>query len=156
MANDYLSDYLTDLPDLSAYGYGAEDMPGGGFDFYSLPANRSLFRQPGSSSSILDSSFHTKVFKGLFGGDEPSLPRWQKTANREFAQGRALLAAYNALYEPTLDLTRRSAADYGDLYRRASNEALSHNILAARTKRASELSDFQTLGPGYIEALRGS
>lgn len=165
-----------ELPTLA--GYGASDFPGGGFDYYGLDSNQPLFGDPYSSQGggngnnlfnnnplkdipglgiLFDNDLVSKIFGGLFGGnDKPKLPKWQRLANREFAQGRALLTAYDALYQPTLDMARRSASDYGDLYRRASNEALSHDILAARTKRAAELSDFQTLGPAYVESLRAT
>lgn len=83
-----------------------------------------------------------------------SLERWQKLANKEWAQGNAALSAYSRLYEPTLNMARRQAADYGDLYRRASNDQLAFDIRSATTKRQGDLADFKRLGGDYVSQLR--
>lgn len=97
------------------------------------------------------------AIKGLFGGDDrPSKPYWQKLANKEWAQGNAALSAYAQLYEPTLNMARRQAADYGDLYRRASNDQLAFDLRSATTKREGDLADFQRLGGDYVSQLRST
>ena len=86
--------------------------------------------------------------------EKPKAPYWQRLANREWAQGNAALAAQAALYEPTLALTRRAASDYGDLYRKASNEALAFDINANRLQREADISDYMRLGPELLSARR--
>lgn len=98
-------------------------------------------------------------FSSLFGGDgdkKSSLPRWQQLANKEWSQGNAALSAYARLYEPTLNMARRQAADYGDLYRRASNDQLAFDLRSATTKRRGDLNDFQQLGGDYVNQLRAT
>ena len=87
---------------------------------------------------------------------KPKAPYWQRLANKEWAQGNAALAAQAALYEPTLALNRRAAADYGDLYRKASNEALAFDINANRAQREADISDYMRLGPELLSARRTS
>ncbi len=94
---------------------------------------------------------------GLFGGsDKPKQPYWQRLANREWAQGNAALSAYAQLREPTLALARADAADYGDLWRRASNDQLAFDIRSTTTKRGGDLADFEALGPEYVAQLRAT
>lgn len=97
------------------------------------------------------------ISKALFGGDDkPKAPYWQRLANKEWAQGNAALSAYSQLYEPTLNLARRSAADYGDLYRRAANDQLAFDIRSTTTKRNADLQDFERLGGDYVSQLRST
>lgn len=98
-------------------------------------------------------------FSSLFGGGgkkKSSLPKWQQLANKEWSQGNAALSAYARLYEPTLNMARRQAADYGDLYRRASNDQLAFDLRSATTKREGDLADFQRLGGDYVSQLRST
>jgi len=108
----------------------------------------------GAAKNILS---HHPILDGLFGGgdDKPKKPYWQRLANREYAQGYAVLNAYNRLYQPTLEMAQRSASDYGDLYRRAANEALSHNTQSASATRTADLADYSRLAPEYYQAVRG-
>jgi len=99
-----------------------------------------------------------KLVSKLFGGgdDKPKKPYWQRLANKEWAQGNAALSAYAQLYEPTLNLARRQAADYGDLYRRAANDQLAFELRSATTKRQGDLADFEALGGDYVQQLRAT
>lgn len=97
------------------------------------------------------------AIKGFFGGDDkPKKPYWQRLANKEWAQGNAALSAYAQLYEPTLNLAKRQAADYGDLYRRAANDQLAFELRSATTKRQGDLQDFQNLGGDYVSTMRST
>ena len=168
MANDLLG---TDV-------YNSANYPGGGLSYYTSQGqpypggvNTSKPRSAGNATAdSLDklypgnydpTGFLNKfdvvgnAIKGLFGGDDkPKKPYWQRLANKEWAQANAALSAQYQMYEPTLRLNQRAAADYGDLYRRASNDALAHEILSATTKRNADFGDFQRLGPEYVNALR--
>jgi hypothetical protein len=98
-----------------------------------------------------------RIFGEFFGdSQESTLKPWQKLANREWAQGNAVLSAYERLYSPTLALAQRSATDYGDLWRRGSNEQLAHDVLSATTRRGADVADYAKLGPEYIAAQRSS
>ena len=52
------------------------------------------------------------------------------------------LDAYDQLLPGTLDITRRSAAGFGDIYREESEKT-----------RADELASFEKYGPGYVKAI---
>lgn len=146
--------------------YNSAGYPGGGLSAYtsSAPpyANLGYSRSPNELNSIgkkLDPIGIGRMFglNKLFGDKKtPKTPRWQRLANEEWAQGNAALSAYSQLYEPTLNLARRSAADYGDLYRRAANDQLAFEIRSSTTKRDADLQDFQRLGGDYVAAARGS
>lgn len=111
----------------------------------------------GGISSIVDIASGKLPFQSLFGGDDkPKAPYWQRLANREWAQGNAALSAYSQLYQPTLAMAQRSAADYGDLYRRAANDQLAFEIRSSTTKRGGDLADFEALGPEYVAQLRAT
>lgn len=142
------------------------NLPGGSlFDFAGVgaatPPYQNLGYTGGSEPNALvkglgmgDPVFK-KVFGGLFGDDKkPRTPAWQRLANREWAQGNAVLSAYARLYEPTLAINRRQAADYGDLYRKAANETLAHNVTTNRTIREADLADYMRLGPQLLAARR--
>ena len=152
--------YSTDIYSSSAYpGGGLQDLqqftsPGpayidkptytkdntpAGFDLLKDPINRGVARLFGFGSK-----------------KKSSLAGWQKLANKEWAQGNAALSAYARLYEPTLNMARRQAADYGDLYRRASNDQLAFDLRSATTKRQGDLNDFQQLGGDYVTQLRNT
>ncbi len=120
-----------------------------------LGANMLKAGLTGGVSSLVDLAKGKLPFSDLFGGsNKPSTPYWQKLANKEWAQGNAALSAYSQLYEPTLNMARRSAADYGDLYRRAANDQLGFDIRSTTTKRNSDLADFERLGGDYVSQLR--
>jgi hypothetical protein len=141
---------------LALSGGGGGGGGGGGSDFFDIPFLGSIGSKVGNAAQSILS--HHPILGGLFGDDDkkPKKPYWQRLANREYAQGYAVLNAYNRLYEPTLALAQRSAADYGDLYRRASNEQLAHEVTAATTKRHADLSDYARLAPEFIAAQRAS
>lgn len=137
-------------------GGGLFDIPGaggGGRGGFNDPISGKLKKIPGPLGDLFGDV--GGMLGGLFGGKKkPRTPYWQRLAKREIAQGNAALAAYNALYEPTLALAQRSATDYGDLYRRAANEALAHNILSSRETRKADLQDYLDLGPQLLTARR--
>jgi hypothetical protein len=149
----------------------AGSLPGGGFDDIfpgmggiSNDALGGLFNfSPGGGGGGAGDIFKSvarfdPILGGLFGGDEdkPKKPYWQRLANREWAQGNAVLSAFNRLYEPTLALAQRSAADYGRLWRAQSNEQLAHELTSATAKRSGDLADYSRLGPEYIRMMRES
>ena len=157
--------------------YNSANYPGGGLAYYTSAgqpypglATASRPRSSGGSSigtdmlkagltggvsSLVDLAQGKLPFQSLFGGsDKPKAPYWKRLANKEWAQANAALSTQYQMYEPTLRLNQRAAADYGDLYRRASNDALAHEILTATTKRNADFGDFQRLGPEYVAALR--
>ena len=116
---------------------------------------RAFGEQPKAVQTLIDPL--GSMLGGLFGGkDKPKAPYWQRLANKEWAQGNAALSAYAQLYEPTLNLARRQAADYGDLYRRAANDQLAFELRSATTKRQGDLQDFQNLGGDYVSAMRST
>lgn len=87
--------------------------------------------------------------KGLFGAGLLGLDvtgedgkKKKGAAGRLGKKGDKLLAAYEYLYPRTLDLVKKSAADYGDIYRTETDKA-----------RADELEGFQKYGPDYVAAL---
>lgn len=115
-------------------------------------------KNPPPGFDLLKDPFN-KTIASVFGfGSEKksSLPRWQQLANKEWAQGNAALSAYSRLYEPTLNMARRQAADYGDLYRRAANDQLAFELRSATTKRQGDLQDFQNLGGDYVSTMRST
>ncbi len=114
---------------------------------------RAFGEQPKAVQAVIDPL--GSLIGGLFGGkDKPKAPYWQRLANKEWAQGNAALSAYAQLYEPTLNLARRQAADYGDLYRRAANDQLAFELRSATTKHTGDLADFEALGGDYVRQLR--
>src|SRR5690349_20225766 len=128
---------------------GAENLPGGSlFDYVSAAPPYDVAGQGYTTSQpngIVKAFSHgDPIFGSIFGGGDkkPRAPYWQRLANREWAQGNAVLSAYDKLYEPTLALQRRQAADYGDLYRKAAHETLAHNVTSNRTIREADLADY--------------
>ena len=53
-----------------------------------------------------------------------------RLTRKEVAQGRALMKTYQTLYPDTLKLAQQSSQDYGDLYRKASDQARAHDFEA--------------------------
>jgi hypothetical protein len=98
------------------------------------------------------------IFGSLFGRDKrkDNTPAWQKQANKAYNTAFSALSAQQQLYEPTLALTRRGVADFGDLYRRAANDQLGFDLYASGRHRAADQQDFATLGPEYVANLRQS
>ncbi len=153
-------------PDLSQYqspealGGGWESLGGGGAG--GKPFDLSQYGYSYTENPLNDiqrklDPIGGALFGGLFGGSKKSrAPYYKRLANREWAQGNAVLSAFTSLYEPTLALARRSAADYGDLWRRASNEQLSHELKSITAKRTGDLADYAKLGPEYIRMMRES
>lgn len=165
--------YSTDI-------YNSASYPGGGLSYYTSAAppygaNFSTSRPRsagGGRNESLDqlypgtydpTGFLNKfdvvggAIRGMFGGnDRPSKPYWQKLANKEWAQANAAMSAAYQMYEPQLRLAQRSAADYGDLHRRAANDQLAFEMRSATTKRSGDLADFQRLGGDYVAGLRNT
>lgn len=176
MAND---PYSTDI-------YNSAYYPGGGLDYYTSPAPpyprggvatsrprsadnsmralysplnditaRAFGEQPKGVQMAIDPL--GSMLGGLFGGSKrPSTPYWQKLANKEWAQANAAMSAAYQMYEPQLRLAQRSAADYGDLHRRAANDQLAFEMRSATTKRSGDLADFQRLGGDYVAGMRNT
>lgn len=144
----------------------ASQFPGGGFDQinvggggrggFSDPVGDKLQDIPGPLGDLFGSV--GKSFGGIFGGgkDRPRSPYWKRLASREWAQGNAVLTAYNRLYQPTLDLAKRQTKDYGDLYRASANESLAHEITSSTAKRDADLQDYLRLGPELLNARRAA
>jgi len=151
----------------SADIYSSELMPGGGLgDLSAYDSNSPPYVDEPTYSTkrtppgfdLLKDPFN-KAIASVFGfgkKKKSSLTRWQQLANKEWSQGNAALSAYTRLYEPTLAMARRQAADYGDLYRRASNDQLAFDLRSATTKRRGDLNDFQQLGGDYVNQLRAT
>lgn len=60
--------------------------------------------------------FNTGGLISAFGKDKkPKTPQWKRIANREWAQGNAVLSAYERLFPRTLAMVARSKNDFGDL-----------------------------------------
>lgn len=158
----------TDNPYLDQLaGFDPSNMPGGSLADYAGSYNSPPFQnlgytsQPNQVSQLqkaldpIGIDFLGRKIGKFFGKDKkPKTPYWQRLANREWAQGNAALAAQEALYPRTLALQRRQAADYGDLYRRAANEALAHNLRTASATRSADLADYARLAPQYYQATR--
>lgn len=109
-----------------------------------------------SSSAYPGGSLYDYTSTGAPYPSKRKKPYWQRLANKEWAQGNAALSAYAQLYEPTLNLAKRQAADYGDLYRRAANDQLAFELRSATTKRQGDLQDFQNLGGDYVSTMRST
>lgn len=173
MATSPYDNYSADI-------YSSASMPGGGLSYYTSAAppygsvNASRPRSAGGGnsdlskdmlmagltggvSSLVDIAKGKLPFQSLFGGnDKPRTPYWQRLANKEWAQANAALSTQYQMYEPMLRLTQRSAADYGDLWRRAANDQLAFDLRSATTKRRGDLADFQNLSGDYVAQLRAS
>jgi len=66
----------------------------------------------------------------------------RKKAKRQFTPAMATLMAQDALLDPTMDLTRRAAAQYGDLWRDEATKAREYNA-----------DSLLSLGPRYRQAF---
>lgn len=162
--------------------YNSAYYPGGGLDYYTsaappYPSGGAVASRPRSAGSfnVSDQDMLRNIatggiyslagdiskgrlpFSSLFGGGGgSSTPYWKKLANKEWAQANAAMSAAYQMYEPQLRLAQRSAADYGDLYRRAANDQLAFEMRSATTKRSGDLADFQRLGGDYVSGMRNT
>lgn len=66
-------------------------------------------------------------------------------AQKIYSQGKGQLQAYNALLPGTLDLESRSAAGFGNIYRREAAKAAAH-----------DLNMFQALGSQYVQSIKNA
>lgn len=96
----------------------------------------------GGTSSIIDMAQGKMPGSSACGGKDKPKP-WAKTPGGRLGyRGKKVIDAGNYLLPATLDLTRRGAEGFGDIYRSE----------AAKT-REDELKSFEEYGPRYAEAL---
>lgn len=111
----------------------------------------SIFEEGARSAGIggaANAYGYADIGTGLLTGTGPfSKSKTHKTKptleQRLYGKGRSQLRAYDALLDPTLDLTARSAAGFGDIYRTEADKASTH-----------DLNMFQALAPQYVQAIK--
>lgn len=115
------------------------NIPGNEIPGTSIASNAALDIMSGGGHSALK-MFGVSPCGGKKKSSKPGF--YSGKGGRISQKGDRLLAAYDYLYPRTLELVGKTAAGYGDLYRKEIDKT-----------RADELAGFEKYGPGYVAAL---